>query len=666
MGKSKQAPRRVFINRIDSYASRNIAKLLCECGVDTAGDASEDLDGETEPDQTESGGFQVVGTVSDQSEEEWPFVLEKYFQPDKGDLLAKLLSCDVIIYNISQHADQVEEGFWAASALHNEMGHFSEPKVFILISTVMTWACSKSPGPDEPELLTDESFRSRKAHRNFKTHIDLEKKVVKLGKTNKAVFSTYVVASGLQYGMGEQVFHYFFKTSWMGEEHEIPVFGDGNNFVPTIHISDLARVVQNVIEHRPEPQYLLAVDSSSCTLGDIVKAVAAELGPGKICKKPFEEAFLIKDLSVMEIDSMLVNLRLSAAHIETLFSINWLCQSGLVENIDLVAKEYRQERELLPVRVCVLGPPAVGKSTACKAICEHYRLHYISLKDAEIIPQEGVNSDPENHETLSSLKHTDQNEGVLDDQLKMLNEKLQSNPCRNQGFVLDGFPETYEQAKEFFYDEEDGTSKIVPEFVLCLDASDDFLIDRVINLPESVVQKHNYEQEHLLRRLAEYRKNADADPVINYFLEMDVAPLHLEIGSSSEPDWGLLMQKVYDTLGQPKNYSSTREEEEEEELRKAEERLRREAQDKEEEERWKEEEARCREARWKEWTEKQEVVRQQEEELLEAQSLSTRNYLLEHVMPTLTQGLAECCAVRPENPVEFLAEYLFKNNPSDY
>uniref|UniRef100_A0A672I4R5 Adenylate kinase 7b n=1 Tax=Salarias fasciatus TaxID=181472 RepID=A0A672I4R5_SALFA len=632
MGKSKQAPRRVFINRIDSYASRNIAKVLLQFIWNSLAPFLR----VSQPDQTESGGFQVVGTVSDQSEEEWPFVLEKYF----GDLLAKLLSCDVVIYNISQHADQVEEGFWAASALHNEMGHFSKPKVFILISTVMTWACSKSPGPDEPELLTDESFRSRKAHRNFKTHIDLEKKVVKLGKTVRRI-------SALRFEQRKRSLEGR-HTSWMGEEHEIPVFGDGNNFVPTIHISDLARVVQNVIEHRPEPQYLLAVDSSSCTLGDIVKAVAAELGPGKICKKPFEEAFLIKDLSVMEIDSMLVNLRLSAAHIETLFSINWLCQSGLVENIDLVVKEYRQERELLPVRVCVLGPPAVGKSTACKAICEHYRLHYISLKDAEIIPQ-------------VALTHP----------LKMLNEKLQSNPCRNQGFVLDGFPETYEQAKEFFYGEthtyeEDGTSKIVPGlciFVLCLDASDDFLIDRVINLPESVVQKHNYEQEHFLRRVAEYRKNADADPVINYFLEMDVAPLHLG-DARLEPDWGLLMQKVYDTLGQPKNYSSTREEEEEEELRKAEEGLRREAQDKEEEERWKEEEGRCREARWKEW--KQEVVRQQEEELLEAQSLSTRNYLLEHVMPTLTQGLAECCAVRPENPVEFLAEYLFKNNPSDY
>lgn len=29
---------------------------------------------------------------------------------------------------------------------------------------------------------------------------------------NKALFSTYVVASGLQYGMGEQILHYFFKV----------------------------------------------------------------------------------------------------------------------------------------------------------------------------------------------------------------------------------------------------------------------------------------------------------------------------------------------------------------------------------------------------------------------------------------------------------------------
>lgn len=33
---------------------------------------------------------------------------------------------------------------------------------------------------------------------------------------------------------------------------------------------------------------------------------------------------------------------------------------------------------------------------------------------------------------------------------EILQEKLNSNPCRNQGFVLDGFPNTYDQAKSIF------------------------------------------------------------------------------------------------------------------------------------------------------------------------------------------------------------------------
>lgn len=43
--------------------------------------------------------------------------------------------------------------------------------------------------------------------------------------------------------------------------------------------------------------------------------------------------------------------------------------------------------------------------------------------------------------------------GRLDDHLlfDILKEKLNSKPCRNQGFVLDGFLKTYEQAKLIFY-----------------------------------------------------------------------------------------------------------------------------------------------------------------------------------------------------------------------
>ncbi|XP_034714380.1 adenylate kinase 7 [Etheostoma cragini] len=716
--KLKLSPKKVFINNIDSYASKNIAKCLCACVAEApvdsdgeikteegekretsnrGGEAVSDSDAEIKTEEEEKretsnrGGeavFNVVGTVSDKSDDNRPYVLEEYLQPNREELLSKLMDCDVVIYNISQHSDQLEEALWAVSALHNEMDHFSGPKMFILVSTVMTWACSKPLSPDA--IFTDEEYRKRRSHPNFIQHIDLERRVVKMGKTNRTLFSTYVVASGLQYGMGEQVFHFFFKTSWLGQEQEIPVFGDGNNVVPTIHVTDLASVIQNVIEHQPKKYYLLAVDNSNNTMEEIVKAVASVLGPGKIQKRPFEESFLTQDLSVMEIDSLLVNLCMEAVHVKELFSMNWLCESGLVENIELIVEEYQQSRGLLPIRLCVLGPPAVGKSTVSKQICRYYKLHHVTLKEtiSETIAQlednvknadpDGDNEDfaDEAEKLLNSLKENMEHHS---DELlvKVVKDKLMSNPCRNQGFVLDGFPKTYEQTRELFYAEdesEDGTSqmssyrrKIMPEFVFCLDASDAFLKERVMNLPERQVQENNYNQEHFLQQLARYRENnAEDDTVVNYFDEMNITPLCLEITSSNEPDCLLLMQKIFDTVGQPRNYGPSSQEVEEEERRKAEEKTRREVQGKAEEERRELEEAKHRAARWEEWTQGLEEVRQQEEELLEAHSVPMRNYLMEHVMPTLTQGLIQCCTVQPQDPVDFLAEFLIKKNPFSY
>jgi len=56
-------------------------------------------------------------------------------------------------------------------------------------------------------------------------------------------------------------------------------------------------------------------------------------------------------------------------------------------------------------------------------------------------------------------------------------------------------------------------------------------------------------------------------------------------------------------------------------------------------------------------------LQQQERELLEVRSIPLRNYLMQHVIPTLTEGLIEVCKVKPEDPIDHLAEWLFKNNP---
>ncbi|XP_062325724.1 adenylate kinase 7 isoform X2 [Osmerus eperlanus] len=691
--------KRIFINNLDSYSSKCIAKFLSACVVGASlvdsGEVEEEEEktSQDEHAKVKEGTFQIVGTITNKSEEKRPYVLEEYYQLEREALFQHLLECDVIIYDITEQADQVEEASWAVSALHSEMVQFGDPKMFILLSTVMTWALSKPVDPDDPQIpFTEEDYRRRKAHPNFKEHICLEKLVVKMGKTRRAFFSTYVVASGLKYGMGEKIFHFFFKASWLGDLPKIPVFGEGNNIIPTIHINDLAGVIQNVIDHKPKLNFLVAVDDSKNTIEDIVKAIAVVLGPGKIHQLPKEDAFLICDLQQRDIDALLVSLRMEAVYLKDKFNIHWVCESGLVENIERVVEEYKQTRELLPIRLCILGPPAVGKSIVAERICKHYKVHHISLKAA--INETLVNLESLTHveeglaeaddsaggaqDFLDTLRENmDQNGGRLDDQyvIRIMRDKLKSKPCTNQGFVLDSFPKTYEQAKELFCADDDEpedtkskippyNKKITPDFVLSLDASDDFLKSRVLDLPESVVEGTSYSQEQFLRRLASFREsNVEDETVLNYFDELDIRPIHIEITSSDDQEYLVVMERIINIVGKPKNYGPTSQELEEEERRSAETRLSQQEQQSAEEERKEAEEAEHRAKCWEEWCKRLEEVKKQEHDLLEAQSVPLRSYLMKNVMPTLTQGLIQCCKTRPEDPVDFLAEYLFKSNP---
>ena len=72
-------------------------------------------------------------------------------------------------------------------------------------------------------------------------------------------------------------------------------------------------------------------------------------------------------------------------------------------------------------------------------------------EEEEIEEEEDLSEEYE--ELLETIKDAqEQNNGRLDDQLviKFFREKLISKPCQNQGFIIDGFPKTMEQAKDLF------------------------------------------------------------------------------------------------------------------------------------------------------------------------------------------------------------------------
>lgn len=47
------------------------------------------------------------------------------------------------------------------------------------------------------------------------------------------------------------------------------------------------------------------------------------------------------------------------------------------------------------------------------------------------------------------------------------------------------------------------------------------------------------------------------------------------------------------------------------------------------------------------------------------QSLSIRSYLDSTVVPLLLQSLTELAKERPDKPIEYVANYLLKNNPEN-
>jgi adenylate kinase len=208
-------------------------------------------------------------------------------------------------------------------------------------------------------------------------------------------------------------------------------------------------------------------------------------------------------------------------------------------------------------------------------------------------------------------------------------------------------------------------SKLVtPDIIIKLDANDEFLKNRIMNLPEKLVEGTHNSEEGLNRRLAECRSlNNEDETVSNVFeeeYELDVVKIGPEI---VENDTSLLHKNIVNMIKQkymkePRNYGLSQEEKEV--LRKVEleeKRLRDRAQ-REERERRAAEETLEKARKQKEWTDKLEYIKREEIEYAETQSLPLRNYLMTYVMPTLTKGLIECSKVRPEDPIDFVSEYF--------
>ena len=57
-----------------------------------------------------------------------------------------------------------------------------------------------------------------------------------------------------------------------------------------------------------------------------------------------------------------------------------------------------------------------------------------------------------------------------------------------------------------------------------------------------------------------------------------------------------------------------------------------------------------------------EQIKEYERDVLDQKSQPIRQYLMDNLVPILTEGLLEVCKRTPEDPVDYLAEYMFRRS----
>ncbi|XP_039315610.1 adenylate kinase 7 [Solenopsis invicta] len=144
---------------------------------------------------------------------------------------------------------------------------------------------------------------------------------------------------------------------------------------------------------------------------------------------------------------------------------------------------------------------------------------------------------------------------------------------------------------------------------------------------------------------------------------MEIHPLVISVEADTCPDMFPTIYRCLEKLGKPRNYGPTAEEMEVARKRAEAETRAAEVAEKLRKEREILELKRQREEKMMEWTNLMDKLKQEEEERLCILAEPLRHYLMKYVFPTLTEALIEVAKLRPEDPIDFLAEYLFKKNP---
>ena len=218
------------------------------------------------------------------------------------------------------------------------------------------------------------------------------------------------------------------------------------------------------------------------------------------------------------------------------------------------------------MQIIVFGPPGVGKGTLSDMLAERYSIPHLSTGDIFRAEIKSGNSE--------LIQYVEKGFLVPDSVVNKVIEKgLKQEQYRN-GFILDGYPRTIDQAQ--FLDNVLWKLKKKIDFVVNLVASDDTIVERltqrrqcskcgtVYNLvtmkPKkkdacdkcngALVQRKDDEEETVRKRIDVYK--AETSPVIEYYKKRKMLT---DIDASKRPKE--IFNNVVKILGKPTKQEKT-------------------------------------------------------------------------------------------------------------
>jgi adenylate kinase len=614
---------------------------------------------------------------------------------------------NIIVLNLNHNPTELSDVITFIKATN-----FEEETVVVGVSTVMTWGKTNK---DSKRSLKETKFKGRKCSVKYKDTKQMETLVLNLKKENVA---TMVIAAGILYGGEEDAFHDLFKTAWLCEEKSLEIVGEGKNIIPTIHVQDLANIVQFLGANPTRignQQYIVAVDSGRNTQAAIVQGISSTLGTGEVINLPaLDEKVLLEENGVSEELTVDMKFNVDDGVVAGLDGVDWVAQEGFVANLSNIHKEFITSRKLQPIRVFLHGPPGSGKSHYGRKISTEYYLPHVTIKQAieEVLngPPSALKETVTNTMTeITSQQKTQKKKkptgkkktkkkgkGEDDERARLpteilsmvMREKLNSAPCRNKGFVLDGYPRTLVEAQQLFAsettaeapvdeeekgDEEEGekaaeqapvqSDSSLPEFLISLSVSEENAARRNREMAaELAVVDHN-DEDGFRRRWARFHQindpqQAESESPLGFFSAIESLEVSEELADDEKKAMNFI--NIYLEPGnRPFNYHPTPEEASQRAMLQDEEAKVQELQAAVDADRKQKVENSEREAGQLANRLRRELVLQEDQQLVEAASLPLRKYLMRSVVPALVDGLLDVCKVQPEDPIDYLAEFLF-------